>query len=159
MVRKTKTKKEKPKEEYLDLNTVEDKSKALNYWFNLIGVPKEYKELFKGCTTKEEILRKFYELIMDKHDLIVQLEKCRKKVYEFVVKADMKVNFTIGSEVHKRSIDIQRCLKTQTPIGYWETLKIMQAMILSKYLHEGWEEQLPDYNDVDSDFMPKDLGL
>lgn len=153
MVRKIK-KKSEPK--FLDMNTMKDITPVFNYWFNLIGEGEETKSLFDGCRSKSDFLKKFYELILEKHELIDRLDFYRKKVLPFI-KGHNEV-MVADQDVMDRGKEIEGALHSQTPLGYFETMKMMQVVVVNAYAEAGREFELPKFGKRNSDFYP-DLVL
>ena len=155
MVRKIKKKKQEAEVGTLNMDEMDDLRPVLCYWFNLIGESEETKMLFDDCRSKKDILLKFYELMTEKHKLIKKLDYFRESVAPAMKEIHSGLKSTEDVMNHTKKVD--EALKTKTPLGYWETLKTLQTLILSTYLNAGREDELPLYDDKESDSMPDPL--
>lgn len=150
MVRKIK--KKKAETAIMDMNKLDDLRPVMNYWLNLIGEGEKTKKLFDGCRSKKDILKVFYDLILEKHSFIDKLDHLRENIAPVMEKIHR--NLELEQDVMDHGQGINDALKTKTPIGYWETLKCLQWFVLTTYIDNGREDELPLYTDKESDFMP-----
>lgn len=152
MVRKIKKKKKKM--ECLDMNNLKDIRPVITYWLNLLGESKEVKDMFKECITKDSVLKKISEMIMDGHEFLDRLKDYRIKLTGVLSDIDNDKSFK-EEDTRIRAEEIESSVNSHTAIGYWETLKMMQFFILTSYSGSGRENELPEYGVDESSFIPK----
>lgn len=157
MVRKIGKQKKKEEPGILDITKLSDLTPVFSHWFNLIGEGEDTKELFNGCKKKEDFLKVFHELSLDKHPLMERLDTLRKSVVPFISNHNGTMTTHDDKDVVDHGSRIEERLRTMTPLGYFETLKTLGWIITTAYVEQGKESELPDFTVRESNFKPEPI--